>query len=315
MLAIVTAFRSQLLARDWCYHAWLLQRTLDSILSQTNDDFVVAVVCHEIPTIPHNGHPRVHFLSVDFTPPDRDNDDMCADKVLKLSVGAEWAISRGCDYVMFTDADDLVSRRLSGFVAMNPGANGWYTPSEFYYAYGSCLVRRNLRPFATSGPGVIVRADLLRFARRPFTGVWSRIIVEGGERRFAEVLARRNRKINTLAAVGLANFQTLMTAEGHPLMPLPFPSNVVINHMDSTSQVPGGIGSAIPTTVMARATIRTRLRNLKRMVAVLPSVGPLTRGLCNEFTIPAPDAVPSAYRHRGSIFSRDIFVESWLNRI
>jgi hypothetical protein len=312
MLAIITAFRSRLLARDWDYHVWLLQRTLDSILSQTNDQFVVAVVCHEIPSIPHD--PRVRFLPVDFPPPDRDNDDMCADKVLKLSVGAEWAVSKGCDYVMFTDADDLVSRRISEFVASNRGANGWYTPSEFYYAYGSRWVRRNLRPATASGPGVIARSGLLEFATWPSTGTWLRTILEGGESRFAQLLARRSRRINTLAAVGLANFQKLMIAQGHPLEPLPFPSNVVINHVDSTSHVSGGIGTAVPERSTARPTLRARLGSLKRAGSKLPSVGPLTRALRNEFTIPAPEVIPRAYKGRGSIFSRDIFVESWLGR-
>src|SRR5438132_5315231 len=84
MLAIITALRSRLLAKEWDYHVWLLQRTLDSILAQTNDAFVIAVVCHEKPRIPQAGHHRVHFLSVEFDPPQRNNDDMCVDKVLKL---------------------------------------------------------------------------------------------------------------------------------------------------------------------------------------------------------------------------------------
>jgi hypothetical protein len=312
MLAIITAFRSRLLARDWDYHVWLLQRTLDSILSQTNDAFVVAVVCHEKPKIPRVGDPKVRFLPVDFPPPQRHNDDMCADKVLKLSVGAEWAISEGCDYVMFTDADDLVNRRLSEFVAAHSGANGWYTPSEFYYAYGSRWVRKNYRPPTVSGPGVIVRSDLLKFATCPFAGIWLNMIVEGGERQFAEILGRRNRQINTLAAVGLANFQKLMTTEGHPLEPLPFTNNVVINHVDSTSHVPGGIGTAVPERLAARAKLRTHLGRLKRVGLTLASVRPVTHALCEEFTIPAPDVIPPAYRRMGSMFSRDIHIESWL---
>jgi hypothetical protein len=314
MLAIITAFRSRLLARDWDYHVWLLQRCLVSILSQTNDAFVVAVVCHEQPRTPFDGHPRVRFLAVDFPPPDRDNDEMCADKVLKLSVGSEWAISKNYEYIMFTDADDLVSRRLSEFVATNRGANGWYTPAEFYHAYGSRWVRKNSRPPTMSGPGVIVRSNLLKFAMPPFTGDWLNMIVEGGERPYAELLARQNRKINTLAAVGLAYFQRLMTADGHPLEALPFPGNVVINHLDSTSHVPGGIGTAVSEEPAAPAPFRMHLGRLKRVALSLPSVRPLTHALRSEFTIPAPDVVPVAYRGRGSMFSRDIFVESSLGR-
>jgi len=312
MLAVVTAFRSRCLARDWDYHGWLLQRTLDSILAQTNDEFVVVVVCHETPAIPHAHHPKIRFLPVEFPPPDRDNDAMCADKVFKLSVGAAWAVSAGCDYTMFTDADDLLSRRVSEFVARRRGANGWYTPSEFYYAYGSRWLRSNQRPASGSGPGVIVRSDLLEFASSPYSGVWLETILQGGERRFAELLARRSQRINTLAAVGLANFQKLMLAEGRPLEPLPFPGNVVINHSDSTSHVPGGVGTAVPEQSPVRNALRARLSRIKRAGSRLPSVRPLTPALCSEFAIPAPRLVPRAYRRRGSIFSRDIFVDSWL---
>jgi len=304
MLAIVTAFRSRRLAKDWDYHVWLLQRTLDSMLAQTNDAFVVAVVCHEIPTILHLENPRVHFLPVDFPPPQRDNDDMCADKVLKLSVGAEWAISKGCDYVMYTDADDLVSRRISEFVAVHGGANGWYTPSEFFHAYDSRWLVKHFQPPMKSGPVVIVKSNLLKFATVPFTDIWLELILEAGERKYAELLAGRRRRTNTLAAVGHTLYQRLMKAQGYPLEPLPFPGYVVINHADSTSQVSGGLGSAILEKSAAPRTLRSRLNRLKRIGLRLPSVRPLTHAVRSEFTIPAPGIIPRAYKNRGSLFAR-----------
>jgi hypothetical protein len=311
MLAIITAFRSRLLSKDWDYHVWLLQRTLDSILSQTNCVFTVAVVCHEQPRIPQADDPRVHILPVDFTPPQRNNDDMCADKVLKLSVGAEWAVSKGCCYVMFTDADDLLNRRVSEFVKLHSGANGWYTPTEYLYAYGSRWIRMNARPPAVSGPGVIVRSDLLKSESPPFTGQWANLVVEGGEGNYVQLLARRNRRVITIAAAGLAYFQKLMSAEGTPLEPLPLTANIVINHSDSTSQVAGGIGTPVPDEPSA-FTALAALRRVKRIGSTLPSIRPLTRALRDEFTIPAPHEIPAVYRHRGSMFSRDISVESWL---
>jgi hypothetical protein len=213
---------------------------------------------------------------------------------------------------MFTDADDLVNRKVSQYVAAHRGANGWYTPSEFYYAYGSRWIRKNSRPPMVSGPCVIVRSDLLKFATNPFKGFWLNLIVKGGERAFAEQLASRNRRINTLAAVGLAHFQKLMTIEGAPLEPLPFTSNVVINHLDSTSQVAGGLGTSVPLNRTARLNLRSCLNRLKRVGLCLPSVLPLTQALREEFTIPALNAVPNAYKRKGSIFSRDIYSESWL---
>ena len=86
MLAIITSW---IVAptKNWDYHVWLLGRTNNTILAQTNDSFIVAVVCHEKPEVPQAKHPKLHFLPVDFPPPQRDHSDMCVDKVLKLSVG------------------------------------------------------------------------------------------------------------------------------------------------------------------------------------------------------------------------------------
>lgn len=302
MLAIVTAFRSRLLANDWHYHVWLLERALDFILSQTNESFVVAVVCHERPKLSRGSHPKVHFLPVDFAPPQRDSDDMCVDKVLKLSVGVEWALSKGCDYIMFTDADDLVNRRVSEFVATRGDEIGWYTPYEFFYSYGSRWVRKYTLGEMASGPCVIVKSSVAKFATVPFTGRWLDIIIAGGEARYVELLSGRNRRVNTLAAVGHMNFRRLMAAEGDALLPLPFAGNVVINHFDSMSWVPGGAGSRLSTKPVTSGTLRGQLGRLKRAGMLLPSIRPLTRGLSTEFTVPAPTTIPKAYGSAGSVF-------------
>jgi hypothetical protein len=312
MLAIVTTLRSRLLARDWDYHVWLLQRTLESTLNQSNDSFIVAVVCHEVPNISHSNHSRIKFLPVDFPVPQRNNDDMCADKALKLSVGTEWAISCGCNYVMFADADDLLNRRIAEFVSAHSGANGWYTPTDYIYAYGSSWIRKYSRPPTFSGPVVIVRSDLLKFATVPFEGHWLNLTSEGGEKNYVDLLARRGRKVVTLAAAGLAHFKRLMELEGFPLAPLPMAATVIINHSDSTSHIAGGIGTAIPNDLAAPATMRRRLGRYRRLASTLPSIRPLTRALRDDFAIPEPKKIPAAYRGRGSMFSRDINAQAWL---
>jgi hypothetical protein len=314
MLGIVTSLRSKLLAKDWSFHVWLVQRTLDSMLSQTNDAFAIFLVCHEIPDIPQAKHQRVHCLSVDFPPPRRINDDMCVDKVLKLSIGIEQALSLGCTHIMISDADDLVSRRLSEFVATKPNANGWYTSSTFLHAYGSRWIRKSICAQSVSTPCAIVKANLLKFANPPFSGDWAKIIEAGGERPYLELLEGRNRKVNTFSAAGLAHFRRLMIAEGHPLDPLPFVGTIMINHLDSTSYVAGGLGTIVSERPVPPATLRRRLGHYGRLASSVPSLRPVTRALREEFTIAAPPEIPTAYRHRGSLYSRDISAESWLGR-
>ena len=115
----------------------------------------------------------MHFLPVSVEVPARDNDDMVADKVLKLSAAARSARSHGYDFVAFNDADDLVSNRIGAFVADRRGANGWYTASQLFYTYGGRLMRRQRIQPPASGPCVIVRTDLLTFERPPFTAEWA----------------------------------------------------------------------------------------------------------------------------------------------
>ena len=163
MLGIVTCLRARALAQNWDLHVWLLQRTLKSMLAQTNNEFRVFVSCHDIPDLPETAHPKVHFLPLDIPLPQRNLDDMCVDKVLKLTAGTDLAIAEGCDYVMFADGDDLISRHVSELVATNRGKSGWYATVEYFHRYGGNWLRKYTLPVWQSGPSIIVRSDLLRF--------------------------------------------------------------------------------------------------------------------------------------------------------
>jgi hypothetical protein len=84
---------------------------------------------------------------------------MCVDKVLKLTAGSQWAVAQGCDYVIFNDADDLVSNQIGGFVVDHHGENGWYCSSQLFYTYGGRMMRCVDIEGTGVGPCVIVRAD------------------------------------------------------------------------------------------------------------------------------------------------------------
>jgi hypothetical protein len=238
MIAFVTSFRARALARDWDYHAWLLEQTVRSMLSQRAGEIRVFVGCHESPSLSIAADPRVSFVQVAVPPPERNNDDMCVDKVLKLSAGTERAIAQGCRYVIFNDADDLVSNRIGEFVAAHCRSDGWYAAAEMFYTYGGRLLRHFDIPGGFSGPCVIVRSDLLRFAEAPYSGYWTELIRGGGEARYLALLERHRKPVSVLAAVGIEHYRALMEHNRTPLAPLPFPANIVINHADSTSSEP-----------------------------------------------------------------------------
>lgn len=304
MIACVTSFRALALAQDWGYHVWLLERTVRSMLAQTRGEIYVVVACHEIPDTPLAREPRVHFLTVNAAPPARNNDDMCVDKVLKLTAGSQWALAHGCDYVVFNDADDLVSNRIGGFVADHHGENGWYCSSQLFYTYGGRLMRRVDVQGSGVGPCVIVRADLLTFAAPPFSGAWVDLVLAGEESNYLRMLGRHGERVNELAAVGLGHYPEFMTSQGHALKPLPFPANVVINHPDSTSFVAGGVGSYHHVRFAQHTALRRFLCWAKQRIAWLPTLRLATRSLRREFLIPPEGDIPRRYRTGGSLFWR-----------
>lgn len=303
MLVFITSLRARVLAKDWDYHVWMLDRTLHSVLAQNAGSMRAVVACHDLPESAFLKDPRVHFLPVGFSPPERNFDDMCADKVLKLSVGAQWAVDQGCDYVMFGDADDLVSNRIGALVESNKGAPGWYSGHTYFYCYGSRLLRLFRVPDPTSLPSVIVRSDLLSFDAPPFSGRWSEMIKQAGELSYLAQVGRHGASVNTLAAVGLANYRTFLAAEGHHLEAVPFAPMIMVNHIESTSHVPGGVGSYHQDGPV-RPAWRTFLSRIKFHLAMLPSMRLVTPTLRQEFSIPPDSEIPERYRSRGSLFWR-----------
>jgi hypothetical protein len=265
MLTFIIPLRARALAKDWPLHLALLERTVDSILAQSHPAFAVAIVCHDVPEIRQVGHPAVHVLRVGVPLPQRTNDDMCADKVIKLSRGVDWANDHGSDYVMFVDADDLVSRRLSAFVAEHPAANGWYLQTGFVHRYGDWWMRAHAPHHLICGTSAIIRTNLLR----------------------AEPVAWcRGETVDTLAAAGHDAYLRHMAGQGAPLAPLPFAGAVYVLHDDSLSEVPGGVGHRHGGVAGQQPRWRRALGRGKRVALDLPTLRPITPHLRAEFTIP-----------------------------
>lgn len=257
VLAFVTSIRARALAADWDYHVRLLERTVASFLAQTDPDIQVVVVCHDRPEI-RLRDPRVHVIGVEFSPPRREFDDMTVDKVLKVSIGARWAIDHGCRFLMYADADDLVSRRLAAFARQHPDANGWFFTDGFAHQYGQPWVSRSPNHHQRCGTCAIVRTDALQFASDP--------VYRGG-------------LVETLAAFGHTGYRDFMARAGRPIEPLPFPGSIYIQHPDSiitTRHAPdAGDGSALRRRLRAVRDAGRRARQLRL----------LTPSLAREFTI------------------------------
>lgn len=256
MLIFVTSLRSRSLAQDWTYHLRLLDRTLASFLAQTDPDIRVVVVANEIPEVTVQDR-RVHFLVVNYPAPPREFHAMTSDKVFKVTAGAQWAIEQGARFLMYADADDLVSRRLAAYARQHPDANGWYFPDGFSHRYGQPWLQRSRNHHMRCGTCAIFRTDHLRFERDP---------------------EYRGELVNTAAAFGHTGYRELMAKAGHPLEPLPFPGSVYVQHADSVVTVqPGGAAGTI---------VRGVLRSARDLARAVSAMRPLTPSLAREFTIP-----------------------------
>ena len=133
MLYFIIPFRSKNSSRDFTKVCLLLERTLASVCNQTCAEYRVLVICHERPDGIAD-HPRVEYVSVPFEPPpvsvlDLPREErlfaMRSDKGRKLIRGLEIARRDASDYVMFVDADDLVSRSIAQLCEGVGHPNGW----------------------------------------------------------------------------------------------------------------------------------------------------------------------------------------------
>jgi hypothetical protein len=116
--------RSRAVSRDWKRVCNLLSRTLSSILGQTDQNFYVAVGCHELPELTIPPDPHVVFLQTSAAIPTA-LAQQGEDKKRKRRLALAYLRTLGGGYFMPLDADDLVSQRLVQYVRSNPPQFGY----------------------------------------------------------------------------------------------------------------------------------------------------------------------------------------------
>jgi len=174
LLNFVIPLKSARVSQNWSLASQLLEQTVRSACAQTHPDFHVLIICHEKPTgvnFPQN----CSVIEAPFAPPSLtvadglNTDDalftMRSDKGRKLLYGLELVRSNGGRYVMFLDADDLVSNRLASFVAEHQGEHGWYIDAGYKMNHGSRWFYPRRRFYEECGSSHILRSDLAPFPR------------------------------------------------------------------------------------------------------------------------------------------------------
>jgi hypothetical protein len=130
LLAFIIPLKPKSVSKNWEYDILLLERTLKSVCNQTNSNFIIYVICSDLPKVNFT-HSKIYYIQY---PPlflfngkfeDEDyvnkyyNSDYAAkamDKNKKLMYGSDIAIKSGVAYLMALDSDDLVNKYIVEYV-------------------------------------------------------------------------------------------------------------------------------------------------------------------------------------------------------
>ena len=172
MLTFIVPVKSERVSGDWPGFCKLVERTFKSICNQTDQNFKLLAVCHEIPTINYS-HKNIHFLQVDFEPPIRGASETDAsinirreiDKGKKLQIGATYAVENfNSEYIMTVDSDDFISKRIAEFVNKQTGEeSGWYVKKGYLHLASKPFLFATSKYNKLCGSSVIVKPEVLQY--------------------------------------------------------------------------------------------------------------------------------------------------------
>ena len=172
MLTFIVPVKSERVSGDWLEFCNLVERTFKSICNQTNQNFKLVAVCHEIPQV-NFIHKNLHYVQVDFEPPIRkqneSNDSINKrreiDKGKKLKIGVKYAKDKlDADYVMTVDSDDYVSKRIAEYVNnANVDVPGWYIKNGYLHFDGKSFLFATFKFSYLCGSSIIVKPELLQY--------------------------------------------------------------------------------------------------------------------------------------------------------
>jgi hypothetical protein len=165
MLVFITSIRHPDSSSDHRRVERLFETALRSVCAQEDGDFRVVVVCNARPRIDYDDA-RVDYHVVDFPVPAAGRqatgrDAKAMDKGTKLLSGLLFARRFRPDHVALVDADDLVSRRIAGWVNEHPHAAGWYADAGYTLNHATRRVQRRHSMVRYCGTALIVDAAAL----------------------------------------------------------------------------------------------------------------------------------------------------------
>lgn len=138
MFVFIVPFKSRDASSNWQMASQLCGNAIRSMLSNPSPEVRVILVCSEIPNgLPED--PRLIVRSVCLPPP-RTQYEKMTDKYLKFKAGLALSRQFAPMWLMRADADDLVSRRLVGFISQQDPDQLWFSEYGWRHSMGSRFV-------------------------------------------------------------------------------------------------------------------------------------------------------------------------------
>lgn len=178
MVGFVIPIKPSRFSKNWEYDNFLLERTLNSILQQTDSRFKIFIVYNEKPSIKVKDE-VVYWIQSPFDIVESEsiadyenfvkrwyNPDYARkmfDKGRKIMLGCKHARAQGCSYIMAVDSDDLVSSRIVSFVNdSSKNTAGWIINKGFMHFEDFPILIKNKSIQKINGSTHIVRSDLVK---------------------------------------------------------------------------------------------------------------------------------------------------------
>lgn len=172
MLTFVIPVKSEKVSSNWSKFCLLFERTLISVCNQTDPNFKVVVVCHEIPQIAFTNS-NVSYIHAAFEPPvprtletkESITKRREIDKGEKIKLGVVYAKKNfNTDYIMTVDSDDFVSNRLASYINNSgSGVNGWYIKKGYIHLEGKNYLFLSRKFNDLCGSSIVVKPEFIEY--------------------------------------------------------------------------------------------------------------------------------------------------------
>lgn len=211
--------RSKAVSNDWEKVSLYFNRTLWSVYNQTDPDFRVIVVCHDIPKLVHQYDERVEFIQVDAPIP-ANKDEMMLDKGYKVHTIAMRIREYGGGFTMMVDADDIQSNRIAEYVNAHPEANGFVAHNGYYYHIGDPFIKLGHK--FPNGSSTIVKYSIEDLPEEHYP------TMVPGMNSNPHIVRKQHGDIPRICA-----------ELGRPLRPLPFPASIYVRETGDNHSLMG----------------------------------------------------------------------------